>query len=159
MAHEDSGRLAEADLRAWQALRQMSRHLDAQLARELAETGDLSMQDYDVLSAVAPAEGRRLPAKRLMLHLQWSYSRLSHHLGRMEKRRLVTRCPSDTGKGVDVVATVTGYQALRAATGAHLRAVRRLFADRLLPGDAAVIEALGDRVLSGLPGPTPTRGW
>ncbi|HEY9477333.1 MAG TPA: helix-turn-helix domain-containing protein, partial [Microbacteriaceae bacterium] len=100
-----SSRITAEEMRAWKALRLMSRQLEAHLARELARTSRLSMQDYDVLSSVAPLPERRWPAKALMHHLQWSYSRLSHHLDRMEARGLVTRERSRQGPGIDVVIT------------------------------------------------------
>ncbi|MCC2592411.1 MarR family transcriptional regulator [Tessaracoccus sp. OS52] len=155
----DGKRLAEGDLAAWSTLRLMTRQVDAELARRLSESTPLSMQDYDVLSSVAPRLDRRMPMKDLMLHLQWSYSRLSHHLARMESRGLVRRAAAEPGPGVDVVATDAGYGLIRAATGEHLRAVKQFFADALEPGEAEVLEKLGRRVLSRLPGPTPKRGW
>ncbi len=155
----DDGRLAEPDLRAWAALRLLTRQVDAQLARRLAATSPLSMQDYDVLSSVASLPDRRMLMKDLMLHLQWSYSRLSHHVSRMEARDLVARAPADEGSGVAVLVTDHGFATIRAATGDHLRAVREYFADALEPGDAALVERLGARVLERLPGPTPSRGW
>jgi len=135
----------------------MTRQVDAQLARRLTESGPLSTQDYDVLSSVAPLPGRRMLMKDLMLHLQWSYSRLSHHVSRMEARDLVLRAP--VAGGTDVVVTEHGLDVVRGATGDHLRAVREYFADALEPGEAGVLERLGRRVLERLPGPTPTRGW
>lgn len=155
----DERRIAEQDLRAWAALRLMSRQIDAQLARRLAASSPLSMQDYDVLSSVAPQPGRRMPMKDLMLHLQWSYSRLSHHLSRMESRGIVSRAATASGPGQDVVVTDQGFALIRAATGDHLHAVREYFADVLEPGEAEMLESLSHRILDRLPGPTPTRGW
>lgn len=153
-----SARFTAEEMDAWKALRLMSRQLEAQLARELATTA-LSMQDYDVLSSVAALPEHRWPAKTLMHHLQWSYSRLSHHLDRMERRGLVKREGSSRGPGVDIVVTDGGMTAIRSATSGHLSAVRRMFLDRLQPGDAGVITRLSRDVIAGLPGPTPERGW
>lgn len=152
-------RFTPEEMRAWKALRLMSRQLEAHLARELARTSSLSLQDYDVLSSVALLPNHRWSAKDLMHHLQWSYSRLSHHLDRMEKRGLVARERSRHGSGVDVVVTETGMAATRAAADDHLSVVRRTFLDRLEPGDAGVITRLSRDVIDGLPGPTPERGW
>ena len=154
-----SSRITAEEMRAWKALRLMSRQLEAHLARELARTSSLSMQDYDVLSSVAPLPEHRWPAKALMHHLQWSYSRLSHHLDRMEARGLVTRERSRQGPGIDVVITDAGIAATREATSGHLTEVRRTFQDRLQPEDAGVITRLSRDVIDGLPGPTPARGW
>jgi DNA-binding MarR family transcriptional regulator len=154
-----AARFTPEEMGAWKALRLMSRQLEAHLARELARTSDLSLQDYDVLSSVASLPEHRWSAKSLMHHLQWSYSRLSHHLDRMEQRALVTREQSRQGPGIDVVITEIGMAATRAATGGHLSEVRRTFVDRLKPGDAGIITRLSRDVIDGLPGPTPERGW
>lgn len=153
------GQFTAEEMTAWKALRLMSRQLEAHLARELAATSSLSLQDYDVLSSVAPQPQHRWPAKSLMHHLQWSYSRLSHHLDRMEERGLVTREDSRHGPGIDVVITEAGMAAIRAATDGHLSAVRRTFLSHLQPGDTSVITRLSRDVIAGLPGPTPGRGW
>lgn len=152
-------RLSEDELRAWMALRLMTRHLEAHLARELGDTSELSMQDYDVLSSVAPLPGHRWCSRKLVDHLRWSYSRMSHHIDRMEKRSLVSRESCVHGSGLDIVVTAEGMEAIRSATGPHLSAVRRSFVDRLEPGDLATIERISENVLGGLPGATPGRGW
>lgn len=154
-----TARLTPDEMRAWKALRLMSRQLEAHLARELLKTSNLSLQDYDILSSVAPMPDHRWSAKSLMHHLQWSYSRLSHHLDRMETRSLVARQRSAQGTGVDVVVTDIGMAATRAAADGHLSEVRRTFVDRLRPGDAEVIARLSRDIVDGLPGPTPERGW
>ena len=134
-------------------LRLMSRHLEAHLARELGRTSELSMQDYDVLSSVAPMPGRRCAIKALAEHLEWSYSRLSHHLDRMVGRGFVRREPAAEGIGTDVVVTEDGLAAIRAATGAHLAAVRAAFVDRLQPGDLEALRRISTAVLDALPQP------
>lgn len=146
-------RLSEDELSAWKGLRLMSRHLEAHLARELARVSELSMQDYDVLSSVAPLPEHRWAIKALAEHLEWSYSRLSHHLDRMARRSLVRRVPAEDGVSTDVLVTEEGMAAIRAATGAHLAAVRRSFIDRLRPGDLAALERISNTVIDGLPGP------
>ena len=152
-------RLSDDEMRAWKSFRLMARHLEAHLARELAQSSALSMQDYDVLSTIAALPGHRWCTKLLMHHLQWSYSRLSHHLDRMENRGLVGRSDCSHGTGTDVAATETGLDAIRAASAGHIGAVRSAFIERLKPGDLATLERLGNAVVGGLPGPTAARGW
>ncbi len=152
-------RLTDEEMRAWKSFRLMARHLEAHLARELAQDSPLSMQDYDVLSNIAAHTGHRWCTKLLMHHLQWSYSRLSHHLDRMEKRGLVGRSECSHGTGTDVAATEAGLDAIRAASRGHIETVRSAFFDRLEPGDLTTLERLSDAVVGGLPGPTAARGW
>ena len=67
------------------------RQLEARLARELSSGAGLSMQDYDVLSALTGVGDQRWRAKDLATHLLWSPSRLSHHVDRMQRRELTKR--------------------------------------------------------------------
>jgi DNA-binding MarR family transcriptional regulator len=152
-------RITSDEMRAWKALRLMTRYLEAHLGRELSQSSGLSMQDYDVLSSIAPLSGHRWCSKKLADHLQWSFSRLSHHLDRMEVRSLVTREPCEHGASIDIVISDEGMRAIRSATAQHLAAVRAAFLDRLQPGDLDTIERLSEAVLEGLPGPVPGRGW
>ena len=103
-------------------------------SRLRTETG-LSSGDYGVLLALSEAEGRTLRSSGLAELVGWDRSRLSHHLGRMERRRLVRREPSESDlRGAEVVLTTTGAEAFRRSTVPHLRAVRELFIDALTPG-------------------------
>ena len=156
---ETAGRLTEEELRAWKALRLMTRQLEAHLDRNLAKNSNLSTQDYDVLSSVAPMPEHRWCTKKLVDHLQWSYSRLSHHLDRMQSRSLIRRepCENGTGTGTDIVVTDDGMNAIRTATTHHLATVRSAFLDHLNPGELAAIERLSNAVLDGLPGPSPEK--
>ena len=72
--------------RAWRAYREMRRLLDAHVARDMAGDSGLSEPDYDVLSNLTEVESHRWRARELASRLQWSSSRLSHHVGRMERR-------------------------------------------------------------------------
>ena len=73
-------------------------------------------------------------SSELAAGIGWERSRLSHHLGRMERRGLVRReeCATDN-RGAEVVLSTAGAEAFRAATVPHLRAVRELFVDALTP--------------------------
>jgi DNA-binding MarR family transcriptional regulator len=136
--------------RAWQGLRQMTRLLDAHLARELGRASGLSMQDYDVLSALTDSPTHRWCAKDLGDDLLWSPSRLSHHLDRMQRRDLIRRDACVEGRGTDVVLTPHGLAAIQAAAPDHVTTVRRVFVDRLTPADLAALSQLSRTVLDGL---------
>jgi DNA-binding MarR family transcriptional regulator len=124
--------LDDAEARAWRGYMRMHTLLHAQLVRDLAREADLSGPDYDVLSNVSEAEGRRVRLGDLAARMAWSKSRLSHHITRMERRGLVTRedCSSD-GRGAFVVLTDAGLRAIQAAAPGHVASVRRHFIDLL----------------------------
>jgi len=124
--------LDDAEARAWRGYMRMRTLLHAQIVRDLAREADLSGPDYDVLSNVSEAEGRRVRLGDLAARMAWSKSRLSHHITRMERRGLVTRedCSSD-GRGAFVVLTDAGLRAIQAAAPGHVASVRRHFIDLL----------------------------
>jgi DNA-binding MarR family transcriptional regulator len=142
--------LSDDEQRAWQAYRLMTRQLDARLARQLARDSGLSMQDYDVLSALTDTAEHRRCAKDLGAHLLWSPSRLSHHLDRMQRRDLVRRVGCPEGRGTDVVLTGQGLAAIQAAAPGHVAAVRQSFIDRLTPSDLAALARASSAVIDGL---------
>jgi DNA-binding MarR family transcriptional regulator len=124
--------LDDAEARAWRGYMRMRTLLHAQIVRDLAREAGLSGPDYDVLSNVSEAEGRRARLGDLAARMAWSKSRLSHHITRMEQRGLVTRedCAAD-GRGAFVVLTDAGWRAIQAAAPGHVASVRRHFIDLL----------------------------
>jgi DNA-binding MarR family transcriptional regulator len=155
MAHEPRW-LSDDEQRAWLAYRRMTRQLEARLAQELARDSGLSMQDYDVLSALTAAAQYRLCAKDLGTHLLWSPSRLSHHLDRMERRELVRRAACPDGRGSDVVLAPQGLAAIKDAAPGHVEAVRQSFIDRIAPEDLATLGRVSASIIDGLREPRPT---
>jgi DNA-binding MarR family transcriptional regulator len=142
--------LTEDEQAAWQAYRRMTRRLDARLARDLSRDSGLSMQDYDVLSNLSDVASGRRCAKDLAGQLLWSASRLSHHLDRMEKRRLVRRELCAEGRGSDVALTDDGWAAIRGAAPQHVESVRNAFLDHVSARDLQVLRRVGEAVEAGL---------
>lgn len=139
-----SERLTARELTVWRSLLDTTTELRRLLAAELQQV-ELSPGDYAVLLALTEADERTLRSSELADAIDWERSRLSHHLGRMERRGLIRRtdCPGDN-RGALVLLTDDGFQAIRRASGPHLRAVKRLFADALDPQQLdALAAALG----------------
>jgi DNA-binding MarR family transcriptional regulator len=128
-------------LRIWREFIETVEALSWRLAVRLQSESSLSPGDYQVLLALSEAEGRRLRPSELAAVIGWERSRLSHHLGRMEKRGLVSRdpCAAD-GRGAEVVLAGHGSDCFRRATIPHLRAVRELFIDALSPEQLAAAD-------------------
>jgi DNA-binding MarR family transcriptional regulator len=121
-----------AELRTWREFIETVEALSWRLASRLQSESSLSQGDYQVLLALSEADGHRMRSSELAAVIGWERSRLSHHLGRMEKRGLVSRdpCAAD-GRGAEVVLAAHGSDCFRRATIPHLRAVRELFIDAL----------------------------
>ena len=108
---------------------------------DLQKHAGLSSSDYSVLLALSEAPGRRLRPSVLADRVGWERSRLSHHLGRMQKRGLVHReeCLTDN-RGSEVVLSVEGASTFRRASAPHLRAIQEIFLDALSPAQLAALE-------------------
>jgi len=151
-------------LRVWRGFVETSEALRARLAGQLQSDSSLSSGDYQVLLALSEAEGHTARSSELAALIDWERSRLSHHLGRMEKRGLIRRVPcADGAHGVDVILTDAGAEAFRAANVPHLRAIRALFVDALSPEQLAQVDDITAALQQSLEldasarGPVPTR--
>jgi DNA-binding MarR family transcriptional regulator len=122
------------ELRIWRDFVETAEVLRAQLAARLQRDSSLSPGDHVVLLALSEAPGTRMRPSDLASVIGWERSRLSHHLGRMERRGLICReeCATDS-RGAVVLLAPAGAEAFRGATFPHLRAVRDLFVDALTP--------------------------
>jgi DNA-binding MarR family transcriptional regulator len=125
--------MTSAELATWRALVDTTAELRRVLGAELQETS-LSPADYQVLLALTEAHGKRMRSSVLARTIDWERSRLSHHLGRMERRGLIRRddCATDS-RGAEVSVTAEGVRVFRRATVPHTRSIKRHFADALTP--------------------------
>jgi DNA-binding MarR family transcriptional regulator len=134
--------------RAWRGYMRMRTLLNAQIVRDLGRESGLSGPDYDVLSNLSEAEGRRARLGELAAHMAWSRSRLSHHITRMERRGLVTRqdCQDDA-RGAFVMLTDAGFRAIVAAAPGHVESVRRHLIDLLSRGQLEALAEISETVV------------
>lgn len=133
----------KAQLEVWRAYLETAEALRSRLASQLQSEASLSMGDYEVLLTLSEAENNRLRSSEVATRIAWERSRLSHHLGRMEKRGLIHReeCAEDS-RGADVVLSEAGAKAFRTGSIPHLEAVRELFIDALSPDELAQLKAV-----------------
>jgi DNA-binding MarR family transcriptional regulator len=135
-------RMTARELAIWRSLLDTTAELRRILGAQLQQESGLSPSDYQVLLALSEADGRRLRSSELAACIDWERSRLSHHLGRMERRGLIRRdeCAIDS-RGAEVSLTQVGANMFQRATPPHMRAVKKHFADVLTPEQ---FEALAD---------------
>jgi len=118
------------ELATWRALVDTTAELRRILGARLLQESRLSAGDYQVLLALTETTGKRLRSSELAESIDWERSRLSHHLGRMERRGLIRRDAVDS-RGAEVSLTEDGARMFRAATAPHMRAIKQNFADAL----------------------------
>jgi DNA-binding MarR family transcriptional regulator len=133
------GRPTTEELGVWRDYIETAQALRLELTARLQQDSGLSAGDYAVLLALSEARGRRMRSSALAAQIDWERSRLSHHLGRMERRGLIRReeCPTDN-RGAEIVLSGDGLDAFRRSSLPHLRAIREIFVDALTPEQLAM---------------------
>jgi DNA-binding MarR family transcriptional regulator len=138
--------LTAAEQDAWRSFITGSRRLNEHLDQDLKALG-INHDDYGVLVALSESEGDRMRMSELAQHSVESRSRLSHHIGRLEARGLVTReaCPEDR-RGSWAVLSAEGRATIEAIAPHHVAGVRRYFLDQLTADELATIGAAFARI-------------
>ncbi len=122
----------------WRAFLDVSRLLFEQLNRQLSDEAGMSLAEYEILVQLSEAPDRRLRMSELADRVVSSRSRITHTVGRLEERGLVTREPcADDGRGVLSVLTDAGFARLEDAAPGHVEMVRTVMFDPLEPPDVA----------------------
>ena len=128
----EGGWLDGEQQRAWLAYIRLQLRLTYEMNRQLQSDSDLSLPDYDVLTALSVAHGDAMPITVLAAQIGWERSRVSHHVRRMTQRELVRCSPSANDRRVtEVSLTRHGRTVLETAALGHVELVRRLFFDGL----------------------------
>ncbi len=150
--------LDELESRAWLGFVFTRDMIAAAVGRDSLRASNLTYVEYTVLARLADAPDHRRSFAELASVLEWSQSRLSHQITRMEKRGLVAResIPDDarrtaavlTGKGSDVLTT---------AAPAYVASIRRHMIDVLDRDQLAALADIYDTLLDHHRGPNEAR--
>jgi DNA-binding MarR family transcriptional regulator len=137
------GGVPPAWLRLLRAHAALTRRMDANLQR----AHGLTINDYEVLLALARAEGRRMRRVDLASHVLLTQSGITRLLHGLERAGLVERadCPTD-GRVVYAQLTERGCDRLREASTTHLDDIRSLFAARFSDDELETLDELLSRV-------------
>jgi DNA-binding MarR family transcriptional regulator len=127
--------------RAWRAYLRGSRLIEEALDRDLQSHG-VQLTEYEIISMLSETPRRRLRMSSLADLVVQSRSRLTHTASRLEKRGWVVResCLDDR-RGVELVLTDTGWQAVQDMARVHVASVRRSVIDVVPP---PLFKALGE---------------
>jgi DNA-binding MarR family transcriptional regulator len=144
-------RLDERQRLMWKAYRDLYQELSTVLEEQLLRDAGLSGSEYAVLVELSHAPDGVLRARELGSELGWDRSRLSHLVGRMEKRRLVAReeCEEDA-RGSMVRLTGAGRAAVEGVAPEHSEAIRRYFFNALSSDELETLAAVFDRLVENL---------
>lgn len=141
MTEATSPWLTDGEQRAWRHYLRATRGLEAVLDRDLVAHG-MSLAEYELLSMLSESPRRRMRMSVLADLVVQSRSRVTHTATRLERRGWVERqrCMSDS-RGVELVLTAQGHEAVGEAAELHARGVRRYLVDAMTDEQFA---ALGD---------------
>ncbi|MGO2189331.1 MAG: MarR family winged helix-turn-helix transcriptional regulator [Microbacterium gubbeenense] len=125
----------------------LPRRIDGQLLRD----DDLTHFDYFAMAVLTRAENHTLRMSQLADLTNATRPRLSHVIGRLEKRGFVVRSKaSDDARGTDVRLTHEGRRKAIAATPGHVETVRDAVLDALTPEQQGQLRQIAHLVLSRL---------
>jgi DNA-binding MarR family transcriptional regulator len=118
---------------AWLALLAGTRRIFLEIESQLAEH-ELNFAEYEVLARLSLVSDHRMRMSELADEVVFSRSRLSHLVGRLESRGLVSRecCPSDA-RGQLCSLTDPGVALLKQVAPGHVAVVRSVLFDRTTP--------------------------
>lgn len=135
----------------WKAYRDLYQELSTVLEDQLLRDAGLSGSEYAVLVELSHAPDGVLRARELGSELGWDRSRLSHLVGRMEKRRLVAReeCEEDA-RGLMVRLTDAGRATVDGVAPEHSEAIRRYFFNALSNEELETFAKAVDRLRDNL---------
>jgi DNA-binding MarR family transcriptional regulator len=125
--------LSEDEQRAWRAYLQGSRLIEEALDRDLQSHG-VQLSEYEIISMLSEAPARRLRMSSLADLVVQSRSRLTHTATRLERRGWVVReaCLDDK-RGVELVLTERGWEAVQEMARVHVESVRATILDVMTP--------------------------
>jgi DNA-binding MarR family transcriptional regulator len=139
--------LNQDELAAWLANSAIMISLPAALDARMQREAQLTFFEYVVLSVLSEQPDRTMQMSALAARTAASLSRLSHVVGRLEKRGLLarTRIPG-AGRRTNTTLTEAGYDVVVAAAPGHVAAVREYLIDALEPHDLKALQRIGTAV-------------
>jgi len=141
--------LSDDEQKAWRSYVTMRHSLERHLVLHLQREFGFSDSDFEILVNLSESPTGRMRAYELGEATQWEKSRMSHHLGRMEKRGLIRREESGA-RYPDIVLTDAGRDAIKAAAPANAARVRKFFVDVLGPDRLESLRTASDDVIAAI---------
>ncbi|MGH3415656.1 MAG: MarR family winged helix-turn-helix transcriptional regulator [Actinocrinis sp.] len=127
----------------------MLARLPAALEQQLQCDSQLSYVEYYVLASLSDQADRTMRMSGLAVLANSELSRLSHLMGRLEKRGFVRRAPDPTdGRYTNAILTDAGYAHLVKSAPGHVARVRELIIDVLDPDALCSLRSCSDQIVA-----------
>ncbi|MEE2037556.1 MarR family transcriptional regulator [Nocardiopsis sp. CT-R113] len=151
--------LSDEERAAWLANSAIMISLPAALDARMQRESQLTFFEYMVLSVLSEESDRTLQMSGLAARTSASLSRLSHVVGRLEKRGLLSRARiPGSGRRTNATLTEAGHEVVVAAAPGHVAAVREYLMDGLEPHDLAALRRIGTAVEAAINRGSPDAG-
>ncbi|MGN9846169.1 MarR family winged helix-turn-helix transcriptional regulator [Nonomuraea sp. H19] len=139
--------LTDEEMETWMALVSVLIRVPAALDRQLQRDAGISHFEYQVLAGLSMRPERSMRMSELASFSDGSLSRLSHVVGRLEKRGWVRRTP-DPADGRYTLAGLTdeGWKKVVEAAPGHVQAVRTFVFDPLTKAQTRQLRDIGRRI-------------
>jgi DNA-binding MarR family transcriptional regulator len=113
-------------------------------------SGELSLNEYDVLFNLSRQPDRQLRIRDLNQHLLLTQPSVSRLVDRLASRDLVSKVndPGD-GRGVIVALTEKGYEEFRTTALGHMKSITRRVGSALTPEEMVTLAELCDKLRTG----------
>ncbi|MER5602247.1 MarR family transcriptional regulator [Streptomyces sp. NPDC002265] len=145
--------LTPAELETWYSLCQLLYMLPTALEAQLQRDAQLSFVEYYVLAGLSDQPEHRMRMSELAVLANSELSRLSHLIGRLEKRGYVRREPDPTnGRYTHAILTDAGHAHLVEAAPGHVARVRELIYDVLDPTEVHGLGTAAKKIIDRIVG-------
>ncbi|MCA1040524.1 MarR family transcriptional regulator [Bacillus infantis] len=137
--------ISDEEMQLWHRWKGSYKNIFGRVVKDMTEKTGLSEGDFGILDRLDLYGKGKLRQQELADSMDWTKSRLSHHLTRMEKRGLVLREPIETERGVQVIITPVGKSILDDARPVVSLAIREHFLNLLTEKDIESITSLAEK--------------
>ncbi len=136
--------------RAWVALTAAHAQVSGRLARALAGQSGLAINEFEILLRLDQAGDGGLRLTELLYTVPLTQPALSRAVARLAGRGLLARvgAPGD-GRGVLILLTAAGSDALRTAVPVHAHVIRAALLDKLSAAEADILAEILGRIAAG----------
>ncbi len=139
--------LDDDEMQSWMAVVAMLGALPSALDGQLKRDVGVNHFEYSILAGLSASPDHTLAMSDLAGVVFGSLSRLSHAVGRLEKRGWVVRCGTEAGRHQATRLTDLGRAELEVGAPSHVREVRRLLIDPLTSEEFHQLGEISRKVL------------
>jgi len=145
------GGFSSDEMAAWRVNLMTWQIIERGLDRQLQRDSSMPHAYYGILVELNEQQDRSLPITRIASRLDYSQSRMSHAVDRLEEAGWVERLPDAADRRVTSIRlTGQGRLAYARASVGHVAEVRRVFFDALDDRDLADLRRIGAKLFDGL---------